>query len=148
VPGQPRMARPEDYDALAAVVNDWWGRPVLGAFPRLFLDHFCRTSLVMDGPGGPLAFLIGFHSPSAADEAYIHFVGVSPAARKLGLARLLYEEFFAMARREGRSVVSAVTAPVNARSIAFHRAMGFTVTGPIPDYDGPARDYILFKRRL
>ena len=49
-----RTARPDDYDAIAAVVNDWWGRPVLAALPRLFLDHFYRTSLVADGlPGAP-----------------------------------------------------------------------------------------------
>jgi hypothetical protein len=29
-----------------AIVNDWWGRPIAGSLPRLFLDHFNRTSLV------------------------------------------------------------------------------------------------------
>jgi hypothetical protein len=41
-----RPARPADYDAIAAVVDDWWGRPVLSSIPRLFLDHFHRTSLI------------------------------------------------------------------------------------------------------
>jgi ribosomal protein S18 acetylase RimI-like enzyme len=154
-PEPTRMARPDDYDAIAAVLNDWWGRPVLQALPRLFLDHFYRTSLVVDGtpsrPGGPCglrAFLIGILSPSEPDHAYIHFVGVSPAARQRGLARQLYAEFFALARGDGRQLVSAVTAPVNGGSIAFHRSLGFTVTGPVADYDGPGRDYILFERRL
>jgi ribosomal protein S18 acetylase RimI-like enzyme len=147
-PPPARMARPDDYDAIAAVINDWWGRPVLPALPRLFLDHFHRTSLVVDGPDGPLAFLIGILSPSLPDEAYIHFVGVSPAARQLGLARKLYEEFTTMARRDNRRLVKAVTAPVNSPSIAFHRAMGFTVTGPIAGYDGPDRDYVVFERAL
>jgi ribosomal protein S18 acetylase RimI-like enzyme len=143
-----RMARPADYDALAAVVDEWWGRPVLRSLPRLFLDHFWRTSLVVDGPDGPLAFLVGFLSPSAQDEAYIHFVGVSPAARQLGLARRLYEEFFALARADGRTLVQAITSPVNTTSIAFHRAMGFSVTGPVPDYEGPGLDYMVFSRPL
>lgn len=143
-----RMARPDDYDAIAAVVNDWWGRPILGAIPRLFLDHFYRTSLVVDGPGGPLAFLVGILSPSQPGQAYIHFVGVAPQARGLGLGRRLYEEFLALARADGRSVAKAITAPVNTASIAFHRAMGFTVTGPVPDYEGPGRDYMVFERRL
>jgi len=147
-PPPSRMARPDDYDAIAAVINDWWGRPVLTALPRLFLDHFHRTSLVVDGPDGPLAFLVGILSPSLPDEAYIHFVGVSPAARQLGLARRLYEEFMAMARRDNRRLVKAVTAPANSPSIAFHRAMGFTVTGPIEGYDGPDRDYMVFERAL
>ena len=54
-----RPARPDDYDAIAAVVDTWWGRPILEALPRLFLDHFHDTSLVIDGPGGPVAFLPG-----------------------------------------------------------------------------------------
>jgi ribosomal protein S18 acetylase RimI-like enzyme len=151
MPGQAtltRMARPGDYDAIAAVLDDWWGRPVLAALPRLFLDHFHRTSLVVDGPEGPLAFLIGILSPSQPDRAYIHFVGVCPAARSRGLARQLYEEFFVLARTDGRRVVNAITAPVNSGSIAFHRALGFTVSGPVADYEGPGRDYMLFERRL
>lgn len=162
-----RMARPEDYDAIAAVVNDWWGgRDILPALPRLFLDHFYRTSLVIDPPGGadgggagsgpaggaepgvPLAFLIGILSPSQAELAYIHFVGVAPAARGRGVARQLYAEFFELARADGRRAVCAITAPVNTGSIAFHQQLGFEVTGPVADYEGPGRDYVLFRRAL
>jgi ribosomal protein S18 acetylase RimI-like enzyme len=143
-----RPARPADYDAIAAVLDDWWGRPVLGALPRLFLDHFHDSSLVVDGPAGPQAFLVGILSPSEPDRAYIQFVGVSPATRGHGLARQLYAEFFALARRDGRRLVSAVTAPVNSDSVAFHRAMGFTVTGPVAGYDGPGHDKIYFEREL
>jgi ribosomal protein S18 acetylase RimI-like enzyme len=148
MPAATRPARPSDYDAIAAVLDEWWGRPVLGALPRLFLDHFHRSSLVVDGPAGPQAFLVGILSPSAADRAYIQFVGVSPAARGRGLARQLYEEFFALARADGRRLVSAVTAPVNSGSAAFHRAMGFTVTGPVAGYDGPGHEKISFEREL
>jgi ribosomal protein S18 acetylase RimI-like enzyme len=148
MPASARTARPADYDAIAAVVDDWWGRPVLGALPRLFLDHFHGSSLVVDGAAGLQAFLVGILSPSEPDRAYIQFVGVSPAARGLGLARQLYEEFFALARGDGRRLVSAVTAPVNSGSVAFHRAMGFTVTGPVAGYDGPGHDKIFFEREL
>lgn len=147
-PQVTRMACPGDYDTIAAVMNAWWGRPIQAALPRLFLDHFHRTSLVVDGADGPLAFLVGILSPSEPDQAYIHFVGVSPAARRTGLARQLYAEFFALARGDGRRRVQAVTAPVNTGSIAFHRSMGFTVTGPVADYDGPGRDYMVFERQL
>ena len=142
-------ARLADYDAIAAVLDDWWGRPVLGALPRLFLDHFHGSSLVVDGEEGPRAFLVGILSPSEPDRAYIQFVGVSPAARGLGLARQLYEEFFARwPAATGGGLVSAVTAPVNSGSVAFHQAMGFTVTGPVAGYDGPGHDKILFEREL
>ncbi len=80
----PRTARASDYPAIAAVVDDWWGRP----------------------------------------------------------------EFFVLARAEGRTTVSAVTAPVNTGSIAFHRAMGFSVTGPLTGYNGPGQDLVRFDRAL
>jgi L-amino acid N-acyltransferase YncA len=130
------------------VIDAWWGRPILGSLPRLFLDHFHGTSLVIDGPGGLMAFLIGILSPSQPERAYIHFVGVTPDARGHGLGGALYREFFAFARADGRRVVSAVTAPVNSDSIRFHRSMGFTVTGPVPDYDGPGHDLVVFERLL
>jgi ribosomal protein S18 acetylase RimI-like enzyme len=143
-----RTAEPADYDAIAAVVDDWWGRPILGSLPRLFLDLFYRTSLVIDDEGGVDAFLIGIFSPSDADRAYIHFVGVAPRARRRGYGRLLYEEFFRRARADGRSTVSAITAPVNLRSAEFHRALGFRVSGPVGGYNGPDHEMLVFDRTL
>ncbi|MEU3192168.1 GNAT family N-acetyltransferase [Streptomyces sp. NPDC006992] len=144
-----RTARPEDYDAIIAVADAWWGKPVTGLLHRLHLDHFHGTSLIAEGPGGELTgFVIGFLSPSRADEAYIHFTGVAPAARRTGLARSLYEQFFACARRNERRVVKAITSPQNSRSIAFHTAMGFACSEPIADYDGPGQDRVVLARRL
>ena len=148
VPARPRQAQPGDYDAIAAEVDRWWGRPVLASLPRLFLDHFYRSSLVVDGPDGPSAFLIGILSPSRPADAYIHFAGVAPGARNRGLARTLYEEFFSLARADGRRTVSAVTSPGNDGSIRFHQAMGFSVTGPVVGYNGPGRDRVVFTRSL
>jgi len=125
------------------------GRPVHGVLPRLFLDHFHDTSFVAERSGSGLAgFLVGFGSPAQRDCAYVHFAGVAPEERGSGLGRLLYREFFDMAARDGRRVVRAVTAPVNSASIAFHAAMGFTVTGPVDAYDGPSSAKVTFERRL
>jgi ribosomal protein S18 acetylase RimI-like enzyme len=121
---------------------------VLSALPRLFLDLFHQTSLVVDGPSGPVAFLVGILSPADRQRAYIHFVGVAPEQRRQRLANLLYDEFFALARADGRSTVSAVTASGNATSIRFHQAMGFTVSDPVPDYNGPGRELVVFHRDL
>jgi ribosomal protein S18 acetylase RimI-like enzyme len=143
-----RTATPADYDAIAAVTEDWWGRPVRSALPRLFLDHFHATSTVAEAGGELAGFLVGFLSPSLPDAAYIHFVGVHPGWRGRGLARVLYERFFALAAADGRTVVGAVTAPVNAASIAFHTALGFTVSDPLPGYDGPGDVKVHFERRL
>jgi ribosomal protein S18 acetylase RimI-like enzyme len=144
-----RQARPADYERIVAVVDAWWGRPIKASLPRLFLEHFHATSAIAEHPDGALAgFLIAFLSPSLPDEAYIHFVGVDPALRGSGLAARFYREFFAQAAAAGRSVVRAVTAPVNHGSIAFHTAMGFSVTGPVEGYNGEGSRLMLFERRL
>jgi predicted GNAT superfamily acetyltransferase len=143
-----RAAEATDYDRIITVVDDWWGRPLRHVLPRLFLDHFHATSFVAEHDGNLAGFLVGFLSPSVRDAAYIHFVGVNPRLRGNGLARLLYERFFDLAAADGRRVVRAITAPQNSASIAFHTAMGFTVTGPVPDYDGPASAKMVFERRL
>jgi ribosomal protein S18 acetylase RimI-like enzyme len=145
---QIRAARAADYDAIAAVVDAWWGRTILPALPRLFLDHFHRTSFVAEHADTLAGFLVGIVSPSQPDEAYVHFVGIHPASRGHGLGRALYDRFFALARSHDRHVVKAITAPANTASIAFHRRIGFTVGGPVTAYNGPGHDLVTFERRL
>ncbi|NUT43003.1 MAG: GNAT family N-acetyltransferase [Thermoactinospora sp.] len=143
-----RPATPDDYDRIITVVDDWWGRPISPSLPRLFLDHFHRTSLVAEDNDGLAGFLIGLLSPSLPDVAYIHFIGVAPRLRGTGLARHLYQAFFTLATADGRTKIKAITSPQNQASIAFHTAMGFTHTGPVPDYDGPTTDRIVFHLHL
>ena len=138
------------------MVDNWWGRPVLPHLPRLFLDLFWSTSLIAEstiaGPAGSApamkAFLVGVLSPSDPGEAYVHFLGVEPAARGAGVGRTLYETFLGRAAADGHRVVRAITSPGNAASIAFHRRLGFTVTGPVPGHNGPGTSYVLFERHL
>lgn len=149
LPDGVRPACPADYDRIAPLLDAWWGRPILEALPRLFLDHFHTTSLIAEHPDGALrGFLIGFVSPSRPTEAYIHFVGIAPSERGSGLGRLLYETFFDAARTAGRTEVSAVTSPVNTPSIAFHTAMGFAASPAVAGYNGPGHDLVTFRRRL
>jgi predicted GNAT superfamily acetyltransferase len=143
-----RAARPADYDAIIAVVDDWWGRAMSAGLPRLFLDHFFDTSLIAEHDGELAGFLIGFMSAAQPQQAYIHYLAVAPAWRRSGLARRLYEQFFDRARHDGRTVVKAITSPQNATSIAYHRAMGFTVSDPVKDYDGPSLDRVVFAREI
>jgi GNAT superfamily N-acetyltransferase len=143
-----RAAVPADFDTIIAVVDDWWGRPIADALPRLFLDHFFATSTIVETPIEMAAFLIAFLSPSRPSDAYIHFVGVNPDHRTSGLARQLYERFFESSAREGRVRVTAITAPANAASIAFHERMGFSVRGPIAGYNRPGTAHVVFERRI
>jgi ribosomal protein S18 acetylase RimI-like enzyme len=141
-----RIATPEDYDDIVAVLDRWWGRSM--PLPRLFLDHFHETSFVAHDGGGLAGFLVGLHPPSGGQRAYIHLVGVRPDRRGSGLGRDLYERFFTLARRSGRVRVAAITSPVNLGSVAFHRRMGFAVSGPVADYNGPGQDRFVFVRDL
>ncbi|MFI6579390.1 GNAT family N-acetyltransferase [Nocardiopsis sp. NPDC050513] len=143
-----RTARPSDHRRIIAVCDAWWGRPVANVLPRLFLDHFHTSSLTAEAGAELAGFLVGFGSPSRPEEAYVHFVGVAPEQRRSGLASRLYARFTEAARADGRTTVRAVTSPGNARSIAFHRAFGFTVTGPHADHDGPGVDRMVFELRL
>jgi ribosomal protein S18 acetylase RimI-like enzyme len=119
------------------------------ALPSLFFLHFEGTSFVAEDERGELAgFLCGFLSQTNPDEAYIHFVGVSPERRGEGLGRTLYEHFFEEVRSQGRSVVRSVTSPANEDSVAFHRALGFDVDRVAKDYDGPGEDRALLVKRL
>ncbi len=116
--------------------------------PQLFFLHFEGTSFVADEGDELVAFLIGFLSQTKDDEAYIHFVGVSPEHRGEGLGRALYERFFQEVEAHGRTSVRCVTSPVNQESVSFHEALGFVVDRVVEDYDGPGEDRVLLVKRL
>ena len=142
-----RALEPSDYAEVIGVVDEWWGgRAMAAMLPKLFFVHFRDTSFAAEADGRIVGFLCGFRSQTRDDEAYIHFVGVDPAERGRGVARALYERFFAAVAP--RPVVRAVTSPANERSIAFHRALGFDVERVDDDYDGhgEARAVLLWRR--
>ncbi len=80
-----RNVRPSDYPPIITMLDDWWGgRKMSAMLPRLFFEHFCDTSFIIEGDEKIVAFLIGFLSQSRSDEAYIHFVGVHPLPHTVG----------------------------------------------------------------
>jgi ribosomal protein S18 acetylase RimI-like enzyme len=94
------------------------------------------------------AFLIAFVSPSEPRLAYVHFVGVRPDHRRSGLARRLSENFARFASEHGCAELRAITAPSNTGSIRFHERLGFAVSEPVDDYNGPGRAMVTFQRQL
>ncbi|MDQ2884240.1 MAG: GNAT family N-acetyltransferase [Actinomycetota bacterium] len=146
--GRLRVARPADYDRIAAVIDDWWGRPVRASLPRLFLDHFWTTSRVAEDDFGLAGFLVAFVSPSEPEIAYLHVVGVRPDRRRSGLAESFYGAFLVYATSVGCGEARAVTAPGNEGSIRFHRRLGFDVSAPVPNYNGAGRPMVIFTRAL
>ncbi|MEO8094799.1 MAG: GNAT family N-acetyltransferase [Pseudolysinimonas sp.] len=156
-----RHPRENDHPAIVAAITDWWDTPnratIAMLLPRLFLQFFTKTSWVLESESGEIAaFLIGFRSADDPTVAYIHFVGVDQHLRNEGVGRGLYENFFDTMKAAGCTEVRAITGPFNARSLAFHKAMGFTAKGDTEvdgvlafrDYDGPGGDRVLFTRAL
>jgi GNAT superfamily N-acetyltransferase len=154
-----RRPRVGDHPAVVAAIPDWWGMPGTSIhllLPPLFFQHFSDTSFIAEDAVGMAAFLIGFHSHAQPGVAYIHFVGVRPDLRHAGLARTLYEAFFAEARAAGCHRVHAITGVPNRGSQAFHAALGFEASGDTDfdgvrawrDYDGPGEHRVAFSRAL
>lgn len=158
MPVAVRAALPEDHRAVMAVIDAWWGgRPMAPLLPRLFFEHFADTSFVAEDGQGLAGFLCGFLSQSRPGESYIHFVGVRPDLRAQGLARGLYERFFAAARSRGAKTVRCVTSIANRPSVAFHLRLGFGLVAgdgevdgiPVHSgHDGRGGDRVLFLRNL
>ena len=142
-----RNAASADYDRIAPLVDEWWGgRQMAAMLPKLFFVHFRDTSFVAEDDGELAGFICGFRSQTYADEAYVHFVGVDPNRRGSGLGRELYDRFFAAVAP--RSIVRAVTSPLNEPSVAFHRAIGFDLERVDENYDGRGGDRVLMSKRL
>ena len=141
-----RSATATDADVIAAAIEAWWERHLQHFVHPLFLEHFGDTCLVVEDQGKLVAFLVGMFSQRYADTAYVHFLGVHPDYRRLGLGRELYERFFAAVAP--RTIVRAVTSTINERSVAFHRSLGFDVDRIDENYDGRGEPRVLLVKHL
>ncbi|MBT4087322.1 MAG: GNAT family N-acetyltransferase [Deltaproteobacteria bacterium] len=145
-----------DHPRIISVLKDWWGgRDLTSMVPRLFLEHFCDTSFVIEKEGDLVAFLIGFLSPEHSSEGYIHFSGVHPDYRSLSIGTYLYEHFTQICRENGRNTIRACTSPINRGSILFHTKIGFEIekgnsiidgVQVTLDYNRPDDPKVLFKK--
>ena len=123
-----RSGRPSDYENVISVMPAWWeGRDLTSMLPKVFFIHFYNTILIAEARKDLIGFLVGFLSQSEDKVGYIHFVGVHPDYRKLGVGRLLYEKFYAVCRENNRSIVRSCTSPINGLSITFHSHLGFII---------------------
>ncbi len=123
-----RNAKPSDHQRVVSVMKNWWdGRDLSGAILKVFFIHFKYSTFIAEKDGELLGFLIGFLSQSNPREGYIHFAGVHPDMRTLGLARTLYKKFFEICTANNRTIVRSCTSPINKSSIGFHQRIGFTI---------------------
>ena len=153
-----RTSNPSDHQKIIGVQNEWWGgRDLTFLLPRLFLDHFFNTSFVIEKDDEFIAFLIGFLSPAKTTEGYIHFAGVHPNYRSMGIGNNLYHQFFSLCLESGRDTVRACTSPENKKSIEFHKKLGFQIlpgngknedVAVTLDYNRPNDPKVLFEITL
>jgi GNAT superfamily N-acetyltransferase len=148
-----RRPTPADHPRLVADLDDWWGgRRTRDQLPRFWFEHFAGTSWLAATPDGTVAgFLVGFRSPDRPALAVVHLVGTSPNLRRRGIGRLLEDRFAEQMAATGSHRIEATTWPGDPISLAFHRALGFTIDdGPgtvrrhgvpaYPDHDHPGED--------
>jgi GNAT superfamily N-acetyltransferase len=153
-----RNSEPSDHQKIINVLKEWWGgRDLTWMLPKLFLIHFNNTSFVIEKRDELIAFLIGFLSPARPKEGYIHFAGVHPDYRGIGIGGFLYNRFFKICKENGHDTIRACTSPVNKGSIEFHKKIGFNVLkgnaeiGGIQvtlDYNKPNDPKVLFEFRI
>lgn len=136
-----------DYDYIVSVLDRWWGGPSRELAHPLFFYELGGPALIAEDDGRTIGFLLGFHTPTAPTTAYVHMVGIHPEHRRRGVGKDLYAVFLDRARAAGAVRAKAITNVGNEGSVAFHRAMGFSITED-PDYAGPGRARVVFTRDL
>ena len=145
-----------DYNQIISHIEEFWGNNrTLALHHPIFINEFGNTAFVIKDGTEVAAYLWGFLSQTQP-TAYAHLLAVRVPYRRQGLARHLYHHFFAYARAHGCTRCKALTTPTNKESIAFHRALGFELTGKtkrdgipvVKDYSGPGQDRVVFQKVL
>ena len=130
---------PMTLSDLAEVLADhdefWGGRDTRFLHQQVFVQEFGDTCLSARAAGDRIAgYLLGFTTRRRV--GYIHAVAVRDEARGTGCGQALYWAFAAAATAQGAERLKAITTVTNARSIGFHRRLGFDVR-QADNYAGP-----------
>lgn len=146
-PARLRAATIEDLRVILDEIGDFWEDRDMGFLHQaLYVHEFGETSVVAeDEDGRVLAYLLGFVNPQGV--GYIHAVAVRAEARGRGLARALYDRFAELVAARGGRGLKAITGPENTGSIAFHRALSFSVE-EVAGYSPSGGSRIVFRRDL
>lgn len=126
--------------------DDAWDAPALA---ELLAMKGASGHLVEEGGGdGPLGLILDL---IVADHGEILTLGVAPAARRQGIARMLLDDLFRRARRAGARSIGLEVAADNAPARRLYEASGFTPTGRRPGYYrrlGATVDALVFRLTL
>lgn len=122
-PVQFRAARPEDGQAMWALVKDMGGLELNTAyFYILYCIDFADSCVVAEVDGELAGFVLGHRPPRRPDAVFVWQVGVAPWMRKQGLAGRLLDALLAQQPASVRWLEASVT-PGNAASRSLFRAL-------------------------
>lgn len=137
----------QDYDHIVQIIDRWWGGPTTALAHPIFFYELGSCARVVEHDGILVGFLLGFVAPGPAVTGYVHLVGIHPDYRRRGVGKVLYQSFEEDSRAAGCTRLKAITTLGNEGSIAFHKALGWSVTF-VEDYAGPARPRVVFQKEL
>jgi ribosomal-protein-alanine N-acetyltransferase len=141
--------RADHIDALMPYERTMFGTEAWTAsgYRTELADSERRHYLVAQGDNGELLGWAGVMV--VADSAEILTVGVIPAARRLGIARLLIDGLLAEARRRGAVEAFLEVRVDNEAAQSLYVREGFTQVGLRPGYyDGGRVDAVVMRRDL
>lgn len=147
---EPMLTRPlgkQDYDHIVQVIDRWWGGPTSALAHPMFFYELGALARVVEHDGVLVGFLFGFVSQGSQPTGYVHLVGIHPDYRRRGVGKVLYQTFEDDCRAAACTRLKAITTTGNEGSIAFHRALGWSVS-LVEDYAGPARPRMVFEKTL
>lgn len=138
-----RPARSGDAEPIAAIWN-----PIIRDTAITFTSHeksdTALRAMIAERPG---AFLVaettgkvtGFatYGPFRSGPGYVrsgeHTILIAPSARGQGVGRALMAALEAQARQAGLHVLVGGVSSENPQAVAFHRAIGYSETGRMPE---------------
>ncbi|HEY7989994.1 MAG TPA: GNAT family N-acetyltransferase [Stellaceae bacterium] len=100
-------------------------------FMELLAIRGASGHLVASSEAGITAFILDLIGP---DDAEILTIGVAPAARRRGLARVLIADLMKRARHKGARRLLLEVAADNHGAIALYNSVGFVLLGERPGY--------------
>ncbi|HEX9079995.1 MAG TPA: ribosomal protein S18-alanine N-acetyltransferase [Desulfuromonadaceae bacterium] len=140
-----RSMRESDLDAVLAIEE--------ASFPLPWRrDHFLHElgaphafPLVAEADGALVGYLCLM---SLFEEAQILDVAVDPQQRGKGVARMLMEHAFAVAREQGAEFMALEVRASNVPAIALYERLGFARTGTRRGYYEGKEDAVLMEKTL
>lgn len=138
---QLREATPSDIPAMLAIEQAATSHPWTEAlFVSCFGNRYFNRVAVQSQPQGDV--IVGFYiGEYIAGEASLFDIAVHPSMQRLGIGRLLLQDFIEQAVRRGAEHLFLEVRESNSGAIALYEAAGFAEAGRRHNYYPHAKGY-------